>query len=148
VLLLVFLVAGCGPVRIKARGRVVKKGEPFVPSEQEVMHIAFFPASDESNDAGRSYVVKFNRTDGTFQVVGADGKGCPPGKYRVALRLIKDRKDQLKGAFDVDSSPFVFDVSSVADDITLDLATPSKPSSAKKANNPAQPVQPVRKSRS
>jgi hypothetical protein len=73
--------------------------------------------------------------------VGKDGKGLPPGKYRVAISLIKDREDQLKGSFNVKSSPFLCEVKSASEEITLDLATPSKASPATK------PVQPVRKSR-
>jgi hypothetical protein len=141
ILMVCCLVAGCGPSRVKARGRLVKSGQPFLPGDNETVHIAFFPAADDPDPSAHSYVVSFNRADGTFQVVGKDGKGLPPGKYRVAVSLIKDRKDQLKGAFNVKSSPVLCEVKSASEEIIVDLATPSTASPATK------PVQPVRKSR-
>jgi hypothetical protein len=132
------LVAGCGSKGIQAHGRLVKNGTPFVPSDAENVHIAFFPA-EQSDTSSRSYLVNFNRTDGTFRAIG---KGLPPGKYRVVVSITKGRKDELKGAFNAKDSPLVCDVLSASEEITLDLATPSK------ASSPTQPVKSARKSRS
>jgi hypothetical protein len=137
VVVLAILLVGCGSGRIKARGRLVKNGEPFVPGEREVVHIAFFALNEDPK--AKSYVVKFDRQDGTFQVTGSDGKGLPPGKYRVAVSLIKDHKDALNGAFDLKNSPFLCDVDNSSEEISLDLATPSKA---------AAPAKAVRKDRS
>jgi hypothetical protein len=127
VLLIGCLLTGCGQDRVKARGRLLKSGQPFVPSEKEIVHVALFPAGEGSDASARSYVAMFNRQDGTFKVTGADGKGLPPGKYRVAVSLMKEHKDELKGAFNVQNSPVVCEVSSASSEITVDLATPSKP---------------------
>ena len=132
VMLLGCLVAGCGQSQVKARGRLVKSGQPFVPSEKEIVHVAFFPAGEESASS-KSYVVKFNRQDGTFQVIGTDGKGLPPGKYRVTVSVMKGHQDQFKGAFNVQNSPFLCDVSSASSEITVDLDTPAKPAVPAKA---------------
>jgi hypothetical protein len=141
VLLLSGIVAGCGSARINARGKLLKKGEPFTPAENEIVQIAFFPAETQSEDA-RSYLASFNRADGSFKVIGKDGRGLPAGKYRVTVQLIKDRKDQLKGAFNVKHSPLLCDVSSAADEIKLDLSTPSQAPSAE------TPTKSVRRSKS
>jgi hypothetical protein len=132
------LVAGCGPSRVKAHGRLFNNGQPFVPSEKETVHVAFFPAAEASDASAKSYIAKFNREDGTFQVIGTDGQGLPPGKYRVTISVMNDRKDQFKGAFNVQNSPFLCEVSSTSSDITVDLSTPSKP---------AVPAQPQRRSK-
>ena len=132
VMLLGCFLAGCDGSQVKARGRLVKSGQPFVPSDKEVVHVAFFPAGEESA-SDKSYIVKFNRQDGTFQVVGTDGKGLPPGKYRVTVSVVKDHEDTFKGAFNVKNSPFLCDVSSGSSEITVDLDTPSKPAVQPKA---------------
>jgi hypothetical protein len=132
------IVAGCGPSGIQAHGRLVRNGTPFVPGDDEAVHIAFFPA-EATSTISNSYVVNFNRTDGTFRAIG---KGLPPGKYRVAVSITKGRKDELKGAYNAKDSPLVCDVVSASEEITLDLATPSK------AGSPTQPAKAVRKSRS
>lgn len=124
VVLLSLLVVGCGASRIKARGRLVQKGEPFVPGEKDgVVHVAFFPDGQQSDDLSRSYLVKFNRADGTFQVTGADGKGVPPGKYRVTVALMKNHKDEFKGRFNAKNSPLLCEVKNASEEITLDLAS-------------------------
>jgi hypothetical protein len=129
------LVVGCGSSGIQARGRLVKSGNPFVPSDAETVHIVFFPESEGS----KSYLVNFDRADGTFRAIG---KGLPPGKYRVAISIIKGRSDELKGAYNAKNSPLSCDVVSSSEEIILDLATPSK------AGPSTQPAKAVRKSRS
>ena len=127
VLVTAFLVAGCGRSGyVKAKGRLVKGGEPFLPPDDEIVHVAFFPAGNDSSDSKGSFEASFDRKDGTFQVLGKDGNGLPPGKYRVVLQVLKNRKDQLKGACDVKNSPFVCEVNSTSSEITLDLATATK----------------------
>jgi hypothetical protein len=130
-LMLACLFAGCGSNRVKPRGRLVKNGQPFTPAERETVHIAFFRSGEASDSSAGSYVAMFNRQEGTFQVTGADGKGLPPGTYRVAISLMKEHKDELKGAYNVQNSPFECEVSSASSEITLDLATPPKPAPAK-----------------
>jgi hypothetical protein len=127
VLLIGCLLTGCGQDRVKPRGRLVKGDQPFTPTEKQSVHIAFFAAGEASDASARSYVAMFNRQDGTFQVTGADGKGLPPGTYRVAVSIVKEHKDELKGLFNVKNSPVVCEVSRTSSEITVDLATASKP---------------------
>ena len=41
--LLAFALAGCGPTMLKAKGRLVKNGEPFRPAEGELVRVMFVP---------------------------------------------------------------------------------------------------------
>jgi hypothetical protein len=66
----------------------------------------------------------FDPDDGTFQAAGRDGQGIPPGKYRIAIEHLRNRADVLKGAYDAERSPFVREVRSAADEVTIDLAKP------------------------
>jgi len=59
------------------------------------------------------------------------------------VSIIKSRKDELKGAYNVKNSPLLCEVLSSSEEITLDLATPSKA-----AASPLQSVKTLRKSRS
>jgi hypothetical protein len=114
---------GCGPVMLKPQGRLMKKGAPFVPSEAEAVHINFFP--DEEQPEHEPYPARVNREDGTFKVLGLDGRGLPPGKYRATVQIMKKRKDILNGAYNRIRSPFKVDLTSSSGEITLDLEEPS-----------------------
>jgi hypothetical protein len=48
----------------------------------------------------------------------------PPGKYRVAIELDKHRSDLLRGRFDAENSPFVYDVDAGTPEIVIDLDHP------------------------
>jgi len=70
------------------------------------------------------YVAEYNRDDGTFRVAGKDGRGLPPGKYRVALELDRKRSDLWRGKYDADKSPYIFDVDAKTEEIVIDLDKP------------------------
>ena len=53
-----------------------------------------------------------------------DGRGVPPGKYRIAVEYLRNRNDVLKGAFDTERSPFVRDVNAQTGELVLDLDKP------------------------
>jgi hypothetical protein len=121
-----FLVAGCGSSRVKVSGRLTKGGVPYVPGNNEMVRLVFSPLDPQASESRGSYLANFNREDGTFKVVGTDGKGIPPGQYRIAIRVLKNRKDLLKGAFEAKKSPFVREVTSSTKEISLDLANPKE----------------------
>ena len=58
------------------------------------------------------------------EAVGGDGRGIPPGKYRVAIELNRKKKDAFKGTYDGDRSPFVFDIDANTKEIVIDLDKP------------------------
>ena len=45
----------------------------------------------------------------------------PPGKYKVAVEHLKGRNDILKGAFSEERTPFVCEVKTADDEVTIDL---------------------------
>jgi hypothetical protein len=47
--------------------------------------------------------------------------GCPPGKYRVAVEQLHNRNDVFKGAFGLERTPFVREIRSSRDELTIDL---------------------------
>jgi len=72
------------------------------------------------------YFAETDQTAGTFRPAGKNGKGMPPGKYRVAVELMKKKKDVLGGKYDAERSPFVFDVDANTKEIVIDLDNPPK----------------------
>ena len=122
VFLAVLCLGGCGEKMLKTRGRVVKGGVPFLPGKDEFVRVTFVPADQERPPD--YYVAQYNREDGTFEVAGKDLRGMPPGRYRVAIELDRRRSDLLKGKFDAERSPFVYDVDGATTEIVIDLDRP------------------------
>jgi hypothetical protein len=124
VVLIALFASGCGSGdgRFQARGRLVKNGAPFKLAEAEGMRIAFVPyeAGESTFD---TYVAVFTG-DGSFKVTGKDGKGLPPGKYRVTVEHLKKKKDLLKGAFSGKKTPIVREVTNSSTEIVIDLDNP------------------------
>jgi hypothetical protein len=124
VVLLVFL-GGCGSGHVKVKGRLMKNGQPYIPAENEFVVMEFL-AEEAKDGKENSFVVSFNREDGTFEVTGATGRGLPPGKYRACVQVLKKKKDILRGAFNAKNSPFLCTVVTGEEDLTFDLAKPGK----------------------
>jgi hypothetical protein len=66
--------------------------------------------------------------DGDYEVLGKDGDGIPPGKYRISVLLPTafTNVDKLKGAFGPDNSKIVREVAREPKEqaIDIDLAKP------------------------
>ena len=134
-LLIAALTAGCGRGGfVIPRGRLTNNGEPFRCENGVAVHMTFIaltPAAGPQPPAGTptgsaetgAYPAEYYR-DGTFRVVGVDGKGLPPGKYRVAVQAIKQKKDLLEGAYDAQNSPLTCEVKGSSEELHLDLAKP------------------------
>ena len=124
--LCLLVLAGCGgDGRLKPRGRIVKGGAAFTVPEDDYLRVTFFPVTSDGRPPKNTYAATSNGSDGTFQAVGPDGKGIPPGKYRIALEYEgKKKKDIFKGAYDGDRSRFVFDIDSSTKELVLDLDKP------------------------
>lgn len=117
-------VSGCGEPLLKTRGRVLRHGAPFLPGKEEFVRVIFVPVVEPDKQVKDYYVAQYNALEGTFQVAGKDLRGMPPGKYRVAIELDKHRRDLLRGAFDAENSPFVYDVDSSTGELVIDLDQP------------------------
>ena len=124
-LLLGAALTGCGgPQQLKTRGRVLKGGAPFLPGQGEFVRVTFVPVLPPGQRVEDYYVAEYDNAAGTFQVAGKDRKAMPPGKYRVAIELDRHRSDQLRGKFDAEKSPFVYDVDGATGEIVIDLDSP------------------------
>jgi hypothetical protein len=120
ILLIGLCSLGCGrSSMIQAKGRVLKGGTPFKLGEGEGLRIFFLPL-EPTGSGYDSYAAEFHN-DGTFTVKGKDGRGLPPGKYRVTLQLMKNKEDQFGGRFMGEKSPFVCEVNKASDEVVVDL---------------------------
>src|SRR5947209_8060251 len=113
---------GCGGSSfIKAKGHITKDGHPYVPGEGEGLRIFFVPLQSTGGPRYDSFAAEYHKDDGTFQVLGKDGKGLPPGKYRVSLQLMKHKEDLLGGKLLGPRSPFTCEVTGGGNDLVIDL---------------------------
>jgi hypothetical protein len=124
-LLLALCLLGCDDGRLRTRGQVVKDGAPYTAEDSDIVRITFVPLPEGGEKVLDYHIAVFNKADGTFVASGKDGKGVPPGKYRIAVEHLRHKKDLLNGAFDTEKSPFVREVRSSSDTLTLDVAKPS-----------------------
>jgi hypothetical protein len=143
--------SGCGSSSgVSAQGKVTKGGAKYaVPADQSLSLTLYSTGETKDGDrtipAGKSYMAVFDPEEATFTVPGPDGRGIPPGKYRVSVtqklrREAVDKKnekvDRNQKLFDRDtdtfqgkygeSSPFVFDVDGKTE-LTIDLDKPGNP---------------------
>lgn len=113
--------------RLKPRGRLLENGLPIkvntanMPPGDPGMKVTFIRIG--SVDAGEAIDARiFEATEGSFELIGADGKGIPPGNYRVAVTLgAEGGSDQLKGKFSSEKSPIEVEVKE-GEDLVIDLA--------------------------
>jgi hypothetical protein len=120
--LCLIFVCGCnGNGRLNTRGRIVKGGTPFTVPEAEYVRVTFFPVTEDGKPPKNTYAATYNGAEGTFRAVGPDGKGIPPGKYRIAVEHERNRKDLFRSAYDGDKSPFMFDIDASGKEIIIDL---------------------------
>jgi len=148
---LAILAGGCGPRLVIPRGRLTKGGEAFRCENGLAVHLTFITlaatpspapadAAQAPTDAG-AYPAEYYR-DGTFRVVGVDGKGLPPGKYRVAVQAIKQKKDLLEGAYGAQNSPLTCEVKGASEELHLELGeakgVSSDPEAASGSAGPAR----------
>lgn len=126
VLSVMVVFGGCGSdeVKLRTKGRIVKGGEDFIPEEGEFLAITFVPIVEPGKFAMDYYFAEVDQEAGTFTAAGKDLKGLPEGKYRVAVELMRKKKDQFGGRFDPANSPFVFDIDTETEEIVIDLDQP------------------------
>jgi len=126
---LVLLASGCGKSdKLRTQGRLLKGGTPYIPSAGEYIQITFVPMPEDGKPPDRHYYAGVDQDTGTFVPDGPDKLGMPAGRYRVAVELMKNKKDLLRGKYDQEFSPYVFDVDADTDEIVIDLDVPPPPS--------------------
>jgi hypothetical protein len=119
--LVILLMVGCGgSSRIKAKGRILLDGAAFHTNEGEGFRIFFSPSEPVARTFD-SYAAIYDNKAGQFQVMGKDGQGLPPGKYRVNLQLMKNREDLFRNKLMGVDSPLTCEVTSGGADVVIDL---------------------------
>ncbi|MDW8244562.1 MAG: carboxypeptidase-like regulatory domain-containing protein [Thermogemmata sp.] len=128
------LIAGCssksGEVaegRTKPRGRILENGLPIkidtskLPPGDPGLQVTFIKLGGV--DAGTEYeAVVTDSANGAFELIGKDGKGIPPGKYRVVITLAPfGSEDMLKGRFSRERSKIEIEVKP-GEDVVIDIA--------------------------
>jgi hypothetical protein len=121
-LLACLLASGCGDSGyVKAKGHVIKGGQPYITEEGVGVRIAFAPIETEGTKYD-SYAAAYNPDDGSFFVMGKQDKGLPPGNYRVSIELMQKREDLLGGKLLGAKSPLTLVVDpSGNNDLVIDL---------------------------
>src|SRR5581483_1216377 len=90
---------GCGSSNeVPVSGRLLKGGVPYRPPEGQKVGVTLYavevldargarvPGGDEP------YAAQVRPADGTFVVPGREGRGIPPGSYRVAIVQTRTRE--------------------------------------------------------
>jgi len=124
------LLAGCGgpagPPRQVVRGRITNGGE--IMKHKEVLgkvEIGFRRIEQGKSDSEIDInTADYNQQDGTFTVVGPDGRGIQAGKYKISVTWKDDHPggpDKLKDRFSEEKTKIVRDVDG-AGEIVIDLA--------------------------
>jgi hypothetical protein len=75
--------SGCGggsPLQ-KAKGQILVAGKNYSVGPREQLQVIFFPDVEAPSNTYPADV----KSDGSFETVGMDGRGIPPGKYRVSI---------------------------------------------------------------
>ncbi|HLJ11327.1 MAG TPA: hypothetical protein VKU82_09060 [Planctomycetaceae bacterium] len=126
-LAMVTAFSGCGKSDgpyLRTPGRLQKGGQSFVAQEGEFIQVTFVPIMPDNSPALDYYYADVDQVSGSFVPAGKNRKGMPPGKYRVAVELMKKKKDLLGGKFDAAQSPFVFDFDASTKEIVIDIEKP------------------------
>ncbi len=150
--------SGCGSSdAVWVTGKLVKGGGVYSPPAGQTVTVTFLSmggtdAAGKSSQGGDPYQAQYDPTSGTFEVPGPDGRGIPPGKYRVAVTQklereafdaekakIKDRArtvrftrdaDMLENRFGLSTSPIIVEVNG-SEEVVVDLdSAPSAPATS------------------
>jgi hypothetical protein len=127
------LVAGCGEGErvVLVKGQVTSAGQPLRVAGREIglgmVQLQFFRVEEGGRSAGNA-VGAVADDEGHFVVYGHNGKGIPPGKYRIAVRQWDPypQVDKLGGRFTADNSSIIREVTG-SEEILIDLARPESP---------------------
>jgi hypothetical protein len=154
ILLIAFgvVLTGCGESSntVWVKGTLLKGGARYVPPQGHVVELTFV-ASEIENPGGQvtkssePFDADYNDDEGTFVVPGREGRGIPPGKYRVAVtqRMLREAFDAAKpkakpgqkpitretdflgDRFGISSSPILREIKGKTE-LVIDLDDPTK----------------------
>jgi hypothetical protein len=115
------MLSGCGDGRLQTKGKVVRGGQPYVVPEGDYVRVTFYELAAGDKTGKNSYSATYNNKDGTFKAQGPDGHGIPPGRYRICIEHESKKKDLFRGAYNSETTPFVFDINSGTKELVIDL---------------------------
>jgi hypothetical protein len=113
---------------VKVKGKILKNGLPYQPKTEGL------PPGDRGvkmnfirlggDKAGEEYPVTVD-ANGNFEAIGLEGKGIPPGKYRITIHEGPfGMPDQLKEKFNKENSKIEREVKPGGGDLVIDLDKP------------------------
>jgi hypothetical protein len=130
--LLCGLLSGCGggpkDDSVPVRGKVTNAGAPLKVNRPDVglgyVELHFYRINDDGSvntDPADAAV----EPSGDFTVRGRDGRGLPPGKYKITVRQLDPApdNDKLQGRFNLKTSKIVRDISPDKE-IVIDVSRP------------------------
>lgn len=118
------VIAGCsGDGMLRPQGRLLKAGKMFIPDDGNVQ-ITFVPIPADGSAPKNHYWATVDDQKGTFVPAGGNKRGMPAGKYRVAIEVVKNKKDLLEGKYNDERSPYIFTVDASTREIVIDLDKP------------------------
>jgi hypothetical protein len=128
--LLCLVVAGCGggEKTVPVRGRVHSAGEPLHVKGRDIglgmVQIQFYRLDEDGQQSTITAEAVAN-ADGRFDAPGRQGRGIPPGKYRIAVRQWDPypQVDKLQGKFDEKRSRVVREIPGEGD-LDIDVSKP------------------------
>jgi hypothetical protein len=115
-------LTGCsGETLVEAKGKVTYRGAPIKLGPRGVLEVSLIPEQHDERGEYTSFTAEVNYADGAFEVPGK----VPPGKYRISVQQLDPypMNDKLKGAFHMDRSPIVREVT--GEPIEIDVSKPS-----------------------
>jgi hypothetical protein len=139
--------SGCGSTNdVWVTCEILRNGRPFSVPETHSVQVTFYAleTKDENgkvNSTNEPYAAA-RRGDGKFEVPGPEGRGIPPGKYRIAVihkpkgtnaapkpkskREVADREfDFLRDRFGPQTSPIVRTIDTKSSQVVIDLDSPA-----------------------
>ncbi len=133
-------LAGCGPSsgpgtaegRTKPKGKILENGLPIkvrtenLPPGDPGMKVTFVTlGGTNAGDEINAQII--DAKEGTFELIGADAKGIPPGKYRVVIVMAPEGgQDFFKGKYSREKSKIEVEVKA-NEDLVIDVAHFDKP---------------------
>ncbi len=134
-LFLMSMLMGCGGAPVEktysVSGTITDNGDPLQVAGADIgvgmVQVLFYLQKPDGTQAEEWESAKVDAA-GKFTLLGKDGRGIKPGKYRIAVRQWDPypQTDKLGGMFDEKNSPIIRDISENTT-IEIDLAKVSAP---------------------
>jgi hypothetical protein len=112
------------------KGKLLKGGLPLQPNTAGLppgdpgLQVIFYRLGGAQ--AGEEYRAEVNAQNGTFELLGFDGKGIPKGRYRIAVIMAPvGGVDQFKGKYDKEHSKVEKEITGKEDDLVVDIEKPN-----------------------